>query len=80
MYSTLRGSGDSHKRRVSMAMEILMKPRLLILDDVAVGLNRSALLLHIFWKLSFVRATDLQQIKQYVCSPSTVQGLLTNNG
>jgi hypothetical protein len=44
-------------------MEIPMEPRLLILDEFAIGLNRSALLLHLFSKLSFVGATDLQQKK-----------------
>ena len=79
MYSTLRGSGGSHKRRPAWPWRYRsMEPRLLVLDDLAIGLNRSALLLHLFWKLSFVRATDLQ--KKNVCSPSTVQGLLTNDG
>ena len=64
MYSTLRGSGGSHKRRPAWPWRYRsMEPRLLVLDDLAIGLNRSARLLHLFWKLSFVRATDLQKKK-----------------
>ncbi|CAD6338947.1 unnamed protein product [Miscanthus lutarioriparius] len=32
----------SHKRRVSMAMEILIEPRLLIVYELAIGLNRNS--------------------------------------
>ena len=61
---------------VSMAMEVLMKPRLLILDEPTTGY---ALLFHLFWNLSFAIVIDLQQ-KIYICSASTLQGLMRDAG
>lgn len=66
-------------RTVSMAMEMLMKPRLVILDEPTIGLDRYALLFHLFWKLPFARVTHLEQ-KNNICSASTLLRLVRDNG
>jgi energy-coupling factor transporter ATP-binding protein EcfA2 len=66
-------------RSVSMAMGVLMKPRLLILNEPTTGLDRYALLFHLFWKLSFAIVIDLQH-KIYIYSASTLQGLMRDAG